>query len=129
MQALNNSSFWTNQVEINESQKFTLFYVTPEVKNTSKANETVKLANMPEMQGTGINNANINMCQPQGLEISLILNEHLNIDTTNISSLLYRIILFVRNKFLNGKTEKNIFHIAGFGYTACNLISSIYELG
>ena len=69
------------------------------------------------------------MCQLQGLEISLILNEHLDIDTINISSLLYRIILFVRNKFLNGKTEKNIFYIAGFGYAVCDLISSIYELG
>jgi len=42
--------------------------------------------------------------------------------------LLYRITLFVRNKFFNGQTEKDISHIAGFGYAICNFISSIYKL-
>jgi len=46
------------------------------------------------------------------------LNEHLDIDATNILSLLHKITLFIRNRFLNGKTEKNILQIIGFGYAA-----------
>ena len=45
----------------------------------------------------------------------------------NIVSFLNRITSFVRNKFLNSKTEKDISHIVGFGSAAWNLIMFIYE--
>jgi len=44
-------------------------------------------------------------------------------------SSLNRITSFVRNRFLNSKTEKDISHIAGFGSAAWNLIMSIYKSG
>jgi len=45
------------------------------------------------------------------------LNKCLETNVNNITMSLNRIVSFVRNRFLNGKMEKDIPHIAGFGYT------------
>ena len=93
----------------------------------------------------------LNTSQPQGLETTSIpysvnqpvdpslwddsvhlisiygLHKCLETDANNIATSLNRIASFVRNRFQDGKPEKDILHIAGFGYAAWNLISSIYE--
>ena len=95
----------------------------------------------------------MNMCQSQGLETSLIpylinqpadprlwndsvysisiygLNKYLKVDANNITTSLHRITSFIRNRFLNRKTEKDILHITGFGHTAWNLISVMKHFG
>jgi len=57
------------------------------------------------------------------------LNEHLDNDANNIVTSLHKIVLFVRNRLFNEKTEKNIPYIASFGHATWDLISSIYESG
>jgi len=56
-------------------------------------------------------------------------NESIDADTQNISTSLFRIAEFVKQRHLGGKTEKDIPHISEFGFAAWNLISSIYESG
>jgi len=82
------------------------------------------------------------MCQPQELEISSILysinqlanlnlwddsahpisifslNKYLDTDTNNIATSLYKITLFVKNRFLDGKTEKDISYITNFDHAS-----------
>jgi len=50
------------------------------------------------------------------LPISLLgTNEFVEIDSSNISTSLYRMTNFIRNRALEGKSEKDIPAIAGFG--------------
>jgi len=42
-------------------------------------------------------------------------NKFIEIDTNNISTLLYSISSLIRNRELDSKTKKDIPHIAGFG--------------
>jgi len=56
-------------------------------------------------------------------------NGSIDADTKNISTSLFRIAEFVKQRHLGGKTEKDIPHISEFGFAAWNLISSIYESG
>jgi len=82
------------------------------------------------------------MYQPQELEISLILysinqlanpnlwdnsthpisifglNKYLDTDTNNIATSLHRTILFIKNRFLDRKTKKDILHITNFDHAA-----------
>ena len=44
------------------------------------------------------------------------LNKHLKVDAKNIMTSLHRIMSFVRNRLLNRKIDKDIPHIAEFGY-------------
>jgi len=55
IQALNNSSFWANQVENNKFQRFSLFYVSLKIGNIDKANEATVITNMLEPQGACVN--------------------------------------------------------------------------
>ena len=57
------------------------------------------------------------------------MNKHLDTDANNIATSLHKITSFVRNIFLDRKTEKDIPYITSVGYTAWDLISSIYESG
>jgi len=137
MQALNNNPSWTDQVENNEFQGFSLFYASPKTGDIDKANKATAIANIPEPQGGCVNELDPNTCQPHGLETSSIpylinqpmdprlwddsvhsisiygLNEHLEVDADNIATSLHRIVLFIKNKFLNGKMENNVPHIVG----------------
>jgi len=44
------------------------------------------------------------------------------VDANNITTSLYKITSFMKNRLLNRKTEKDIPHIVGFGYAAWDLI-------
>ena len=55
IQALNNSSFWANQVENNKFQRFSLFYVSLKIGNIDKANEATVITNMLESQKAYVN--------------------------------------------------------------------------
>ena len=55
IQALNNSSFWANQVENNKFQRFSLFYVSLKIGNFDKANEATVITNMSEPQEAYVN--------------------------------------------------------------------------
>ena len=48
MLALNNSFFWTEQVEYTESQEFFLLYTFLKIEDTSRANKTIVIANTPK---------------------------------------------------------------------------------
>ena len=56
-------------------------------------------------------------------------NKFIKIDTNNISTLLYSIGFFIKNRELDSKTKKNISHIVGFDQVAWVLISSINNVG
>jgi len=56
-------------------------------------------------------------------------NDFIEIDTSNITTLLHRIGFFISNRNLNSKTEKNILHILEVGQAAWDLISFIYKVG
>ena len=133
MPALNNSPFWTEQVEHTEFQEFFLSYTFPKIKDTGRANKTTVIANIAEPQGEYVNSMDMSTCQPQGLETMSIpysvnqlvdpslwdnsvysisiysLNKYLEANTTNIIMSLNRIISFIRNRFLNRK-QKKTFH-------------------
>jgi len=55
-------------------------------------------------------------------------DEFVMIDFNNISTLLFKMANFIRNRVFLGQTEKNIPAIVGFGQAAWNLILSIYKL-
>jgi len=109
--------------------------------------------NTPNPQGVCVNSTDTNTCFPQGFETSSIpylenqpveskswdgialpisllgTNEFVEIDSSNISTSLYRMANFIRNRALEGKYEKDIPAIAGFGQAAWDFISPIYEVG
>jgi len=45
-------------------------------------------------------------------------NKFIKFDTNNISTLLYSIGFFIKNRELDSKTKKNISHIVGFDQVA-----------
>jgi len=49
-----------------------LSYTTPKAKEVNTNNEVTILNNIPNPQGKGMANCNINICAPQGLKISSI---------------------------------------------------------
>ena len=55
IQALNNSSFWANQVENNKSQGFSLSYIFLKIGDIDKVNKAIAITNMPEPQGVYVN--------------------------------------------------------------------------
>jgi len=63
MPALNNSSFWTEQVEHTKSQEFFLSYAFPKIEDTGRANKTIVIANIPEPQGEYVNHKILKQCQ------------------------------------------------------------------
>ena len=56
-------------------------------------------------------------------------NKFIEIDTNNISTLLYSISSLIRNRELDSKTKKDIPHIAGFGQVVWALILFINKVG
>ena len=60
--ALNNSFFWTEQVEHTKSQEFFLSYTSLKTENTGRANKTTVIANIPESQGECINSIDMSIC-------------------------------------------------------------------
>lgn len=62
MLALNNSFFWTEQVEHTKSQEFFLSYTSLKTENTGRANKTTVIANTPESQGECINSIDMSIC-------------------------------------------------------------------
>ena len=157
IEILNNSPFWADQVEVNESQRLTLSYASPEEERMTIANKASALTHMLEPQGEHVENMEANryqpqdvsvenmdthMSQPQVLETSSIpylinqpvdpnlwdgsmysisifgLNKLLDTDVHNIAISLQRIVLYIRERPLGDKTEKDIPPIVGIGYTA-----------
>ena len=85
----------------------------------------VNQPNTSQLQGLEITSISYSVNQPVDLSvwndsvhsISIYsLNKCLETDADNIATSLSRITSFVRNRFLDIKIEKDILHIAGFGY-------------
>jgi len=62
VKALNNSSFWADQVEVSKSQGLTLSYTNLEMGENNKANEATVIINIPEPHKMNANNKNMNTC-------------------------------------------------------------------
>jgi len=61
MEAQNNNSSWTNQVdEYNDLQEFSLSYTTSKIKNNNTNNKATELENTPNLHRKNINNTNTN---------------------------------------------------------------------
>jgi len=61
MEAQNNNSAWTNQVdEYNDLQEFSLSYTTSKIKNNNTNNKATELENTPNLHRKNINNTNTN---------------------------------------------------------------------
>ena len=60
--ALNNSPFWTDQVEVSKFQGLTLSYTKLEMRKNNKANKATVTINIPESHRMNANNKNMNTC-------------------------------------------------------------------
>ena len=56
-------------------------------------------------------------------------SEFFEINLNNISTLLFRMADFIRNRKIHSKTEKDISIIVSFGQAAQNFVLSIYKVG
>ena len=162
VKAVTNNTTWADQVELSESQGPALSYTFPKIRNIESANQTN--ANKPisilysmisdntcAPQDVELQSNTVNICKPQGLEVSTIpysvnqlvdpqlwnsnfclisifsMNEYIESNAKNIVCSLYQIVAFIRQIKLKYKIADNILQITEFDFATWNFILSIYK--
>ena len=114
IQTLTNNPTWANQIKISESEKPTLFYVIPKIRETNNANKTTTIETIPKSHSMNNNNT----YSPKSLEPSIILYSiNQSIDLQLWDSSFCPISIFRINKYLEDNAKNiacSLYKIATF---------------